>query len=39
MWGPYYGYVQLEIMKTKLEIITKASSKSVSSTESSTESK
>jgi hypothetical protein len=31
MWGPYYGYVQLAIIKTKLEIINKPLSKSVSS--------
>ena len=34
MWGPYYGYVQLEIMKTKKMTIDTTPS-SVSSAESS----
>jgi hypothetical protein len=38
MWGPYYGYVQLELMKTKMTIDT-TPPKSVSSGVSSNESK
>lgn len=35
MWGPYYGYVQLEIMKTKKMTIDTTTPSSVSSAESS----